>query len=90
MIYGHSTGQARHKNFIFSSSSEVNCEVNQIPLLSIDAAAFLGLASDNDFKRTHWKIKFAPHQSQGKKEEQCQKEKERRRTDRRKKSSIKE
>ena len=40
-------------------------------------------------ERTLWKIKFAPHQSQGKKE-QCQKERERRRTDRRKKSSIKE
>ena len=58
---------------------------------SLIDAAFIKLTSDND-KRTERieKIKFAPTKSQGKKKEQCQKEKERRRADRRKMSNIKE
>ena len=58
---------------------------------SIDVAAFIELTPDND-ERTNAlenQSQFTPHQSQGKKEEQCQKEREKR-TDRRKMSSIKE
>ena len=53
---------------------------------SLIDAAFIELTSDNE-KRTERTGKSKSHhtKSQGKKEEQCQKEKERRRADRRKK-----
>ena len=64
-------------------------ELVRVSSTSLIDAAFIKLTSDND-ERTErtGKLKFAPLQSQGKKEEQCQKEKERRRADRRTMLSI--